>query len=808
MLGVNDAGNAFIPLWFSGSYLGYAISGSEQMRLTSTGLGIGTSSPAAKLDVAGTYNGTQAVFGFTSGRGLLIGTALNGGTNEGSSVLNARGAGSGQFLFQTDGTTRMTLDTSGNLGLGVTPYAWRSAYKAFDTVYGAFYGATLVSGISNNATYTSTNWIYRDTQPAVRYEQNTGTHLWFTAPSGTAGNAITFTQAMTLDATGKLLIGATSGGSGKLYINAGSGRSIDATGTSVVLASNSDAHTLFLGDNNFAYFQLYTPASPTYLAFQYNSAEKMRLTSNGNLGIGSTGPGTNRLVIRGDATTNFAVAKWSHSSNASSGFDIGYASSVASNDISIWNYENGFIRFATNGSERVRIDSTGKVGIGTTGPVTQLQVNSGSSYVAGFKSTVANGYIALQDSGTSGALTDGNVAIGAISNDLAFRSGGATRMRLDSGGDLGLGYTPNTWYSTFSAFQFGGNGSSLFGRSENNMAAIGSNVYVNAAGSNTYINTNTASYYQQLNGQHQFYTAPSGTAGTGITFTQAMTLDASGNLGIGTTSPAAKIDIGGNPTYESRLIWARGNNDADFKAVLSSGDAGTTATVGSIGVTYGGYKDFSSIQFYRNSTTGQILFFTGNLTGNGTEKMRLDSSGNLLIGTTSNTNGSRIFVVPSANTSPAFACQGVTGDVSNPAAIFGKFDNNTTTSQILVRFTINNNTAGSGQITANGANTAAFGSYSDERLKENIVDLAPQLTNIMALRPVEFDYIESEGGGHQTGFIAQNMESIYPDVVGEREDGMKMISGWSKTEARLVKAIQEQQAIIESLKARLDAANL
>jgi hypothetical protein len=189
--------------------------------------------------------------------------------------------------------------------------------------------------------------------------------------------------------------------------------------------------------------------------------------------------------------------------------------------------------------------------------------------------------------------------------------------------------------------------------------------------------------------------------------------------------------------------------------------------------------------------------------GSDTERMRIDSSGNLLIGTTSNTNGSRIFVVPSANTSPAFACQGVTGDVSNPAAIFGKFDNDTTTSQILVRFTINNNTAGSGQITANGANTAAFGSYSDERLKENIVDLAPQLTNIMALRPVEFDYIESEGGGHQTGFIAQNMESIYPDVVGEREDGMKMISGWSKTEARLVKAIQEQQAIIESLTQRI-----
>ena len=80
-----------------------------------------------------------------------------------------------------------------------------------------------------------------------------------------------------------------------------------------------------------------------------------------------------------------------------------------------------------------------------------------------------------------------------------------------------------------------------------------------------------------------------------------------------------------------------------------------------------------------------------------------------------------------------------------------------------------------------------------------------QLANITALRPVEFDYIESEGGGHQLGFIAQEVEEIYPDLVGERQDGMKTLSGLSKWDARLVKAIQEQQAIIESLTARIEA---
>ena len=150
------------------------------------------------------------------------------------------------------------------------------------------------------------------------------------------------------------------------------------------------------------------------------------------------------------------------------------------------------------------------------------------------------------------------------------------------------------------------------------------------------------------------------------------------------------------------------------------------------------------------------------------------------------------------------AATGYASDVGNAAMFVGKFDNNTTTSQVLIRFLVNNAGLGSGQINANGAGAAAFGSFSDQRLKENITDLSPQLANIMALRPVEFDYIASEGGGHQTGFIAQEMQAIYPDAVGERSpDKMLTVTGWSKTEARLVKAIQEQQEFIKSLEFRI-----
>lgn len=81
-------------------------------------VGVGTNTPTAKLDVKGDFNGTQAVFGNVSGRGLLIGTALNGGTNEGLTVLNARGAGAGTMSLQTEGVERVQIDQLANVTAG------------------------------------------------------------------------------------------------------------------------------------------------------------------------------------------------------------------------------------------------------------------------------------------------------------------------------------------------------------------------------------------------------------------------------------------------------------------------------------------------------------------------------------------------------------------------------------------------------------------------------------------------------------------------------------------------------------------
>ena len=274
------------------------------------------------------------------------------------------------------------------------------------------------------------------------------------------------------------------------------------------------------------------------------------------------------------------------------------------------------------------------------------------------------------------------------------------------------------------------------------------------------------SYYAR-HGEHKFFNSA---------YTQAMTIDSSGNVGIGTSSP--------NSSYKMTLRHSSANG------------VRTENTVGG----------FAALSCTDSSSSHGVLDCTNaqRFSVNGTERMRIDSSGNLLVGTTS--GGAKFRVSGSAVSGRVATIQGNTsGDLGNAALLVGKYDNNNSTSQVYVQFSMNNDSTASGQINANGASQVAFGSWSDRRLKENITDLTSQLENIKSLRPVEFDYIEAEGGGHQLGFIAQEVEEIYPDLVGERSDGMKTLSNLGKWEARLVKAIQEQQTLIESLTARIAA---
>ena len=294
--------------------------------------------------------------------------------------------------------------------------------------------------------------------------------------------------------------------------------------------------------------------------------------------------------------------------------------------------------------------------------------------------------------------------------------------------------------------------------------------------------TNSSNYIRGVSGQ-LIYNSASSVHKWEIAGSEKMRIDASGRVGIGTSSPSTKLHIsGGDPSIR---LTPSSTNDAriDF-----TDNTGTVRW-------YTGFDESSGNYVVAADEGG---FSSSNI-------VAVNDSGNVLVGALSFTSYGKLNSYSNTGAPAGRFVGGPSMPNTSVPFLVDKYSTTNTTSQWFVGFTINNMGTASGVITANGASQAAFGTWSDRRLKENVVDLPPQLENICALRPVEFDYIESEGGGHQINFIAQEFEEVYPDAVGERPDGMKTIAGWSKTEARLVKAIQEQQAMIEELKAEVTA---
>ena len=358
----------------------------------------------------------------------------------------------------TGGTERLRVDSAGNAGLGVTPSAWRTnEYKAVQVGIGAsFYGRVTAgdedkAGVAANAFFDQTDyrWEYIATDSASRYDQTGGGHYWYTAASGTAGNAITFTQAMTLDASGRLLVGTTSS-SWDTYGSFSEFRK-DQNSRSLVTISNQNtgssgaAGILFAAYGNSWVQAIGTSANNsnalTWSLDATSPSEKMRITSGGHFCVGTTTAANTAFQATFNGASNGGINlqnNTNYSSVSVSGddfyVDVGRGGTAGS--FNVRTSSNTDARFQISGAgvmtcagvynntvgatnRDVFVDNTGKIGYVASirASKTNIQDLTDTSWLHQLNPVSFN-YRKKDEEGNYTDETDGDIQYGMIAEDV------------------------------------------------------------------------------------------------------------------------------------------------------------------------------------------------------------------------------------------------------------------------------------------------------------------------------------------------------------------------------------------------------
>jgi hypothetical protein len=791
------------------------------------------------------------------------------------------------LVFLTNNTERLRLDSSGNLGLGTA-----SPGAKLDV-----FGNAIKVGIGGTA--------------------NNATGVLLDATSN-AGNG-SYIQGLR-NGSPSYLIGdyasAVGSGTGFINFNYGStapwvwqyqfgGEQMRLNSTGLGIGTSSPAYKLdvrgvIAGGNGTIIGGISYSSRPEIgaisnhpVGFITNNTTQMLLDTSGNLGVGTTAPtsyaGYKSVTVENSTGGVLVLRNTGNTANLE----------VAANSTETYikNVTNTPLTFGTNNTEKMRITSAGRLGIGTTAPSSNLSVYTADTYAATFNTgitTLATTRISLGGFSNATGGEGGSAAIGAVHNhsstalsSLAFYTHNGSTLfeaaRIDSSGNLGLGVTPSAWNVNYKPIEIGRVGNAILGGVAGSSMEMMTNVFVDSVGNYKYANNGAATDYYQFAGAHIWYNAPSGTAGNAISFTQAMTLDVSGNLGIGTASPAAKLHIGGVGSalafdttgqaasntistinsFDMSLYCGRGstsrvnltsNGDITFAnsgtekmRLNSSGklmlgtdvsniSPGTITLTQSYGIEWnwttgasyanifnqassaalvlasgyqrgisGVYKSSTGAGWAKSAISieyGAIKFFTDDITtvAVGTditpsERARIDSSGSLLVGTTSANGAGGLTVSPNLSSGSPFVCWNRTATGATSTAVAFR---NGGTDVGLIQF----------------SNTAtSYITSSDYRLKENVAPMTGALDKVAQLKPCTYTW-KADGSAGQ-GFIAHELQAVVPDCVtgtkdAEDKDGKPQYQGvdTSFLVATIVAALQEQQAMFTELKAEFDAYKL
>jgi len=514
---------------------------------------------------------------------------------------------------------------------------------------------------------------------------------------------------------------------------------------------------------------------------------KMNVTNS------ASASGSKLLSLQVASTEYFGVDKDGNVTIGNGG-DLNISSATGGDASKIYNDAED-LYFATNGSNRMLINSSGNIGIGNTGPGYRLDIAAGDT-TAGLgygvriraNSTAAAGGLQFTDSGVTVqwgylAATATSVTLDATnSSTLVFRTGNTERMRIDSSGNVGVGTS-----SPSSKLTVGGNPPS-----SGAIAGVGSSGGTSLALSD---NVNSSLYVRHPSGAPATIGTDNGGALAFATngSTERMRIDSTGNVGIGTSSPSDKLSVSdGTATFQ-------------FKPLGGS----------SIG--------------YMGMRTNHALGFTTN----DTERARIGTNGSFAIGGSGTDASLHIQQAYGGyNRLTQMSPSGTSNNAFNLMAAknSGGGDNwwswgvRTDAVWCLVPGVDSAMTSSTGiyfdsSAAAYKPGGGTWSATSDARVKTNIAPITDASSRIMSLKPASFDYRVPEahdGRVSDRGFIAQEFEEVYPHSVTEQEmvceaeqalfadgDKVKAIGLGTDFFADLVALVQEQQATINDLRARV-----
>jgi len=574
------------------------------------------------------------------------------------------------------------------------------------------------------------------------------------------------TTQMTLDNSGNVGIGtstpnAYSGYTALTLNHATNGGIID-----IELGGNLIGEMFAFDSNTFALSAVGSRA----INFTTNSSERMRITSAGLVGIGTTSP----TVLLDLESASPIIRLTDSDASGTPECQISGAGGDLIFDADRDNEKSDTnISFKVDGSERMRIDSSGNVGIGTSSPSTfnstggKLAVASGAGNVAALFSDATYYTLGIKHTGV------GSEAVGMFGGTsgsaLALMTNNTERLRIDSSGNVGIGTTSPSSYN-----------SSIDDLVISNSASGGITIATGTTSQGAIAFADGTSGGSPVMGRIR-YAHNVNEMDFRVNNAERMRIDSSGNVGIGTSSPASLLHLESDTpviTLRDTSAYSAGTGPyIQFQGL----DSGSTNRV--FGQIYG---------LSNGSNSGELAFYTRN-SGSTAEAMRLTSGGDLGLGTTTPHStawgtvgqGRQMEISGGTGTSGygvlhiSGSGQSATSRTYTQGVGDGKFymaydatanahrmitDSN---GFVLIGY-LNSNGSYKLQVNSQIFATSSTIATSDGRYKENVTPITGALDLVSALNPVHFDWMphsvhDFDTENTQIGFIAQEVEQVLTD---------------------------------------------